>query len=203
MTPAETPKTPREIADKIAQEHAHPTLYRQAALADAIEAALAARAPGGTTEAKAAEVNDRGVEAFAKAILHGDAEHQQWLLDAASAWLDEDVLPVTRSGQSSSQMTTTELQALQGLSDLSRAAWNACDMTEDAGAEDIRMERKAFESLSAALDKIDELPDDQPGYTMEAGAKAELALRRLLAASPVQPSPETGYALIQGGEGNG
>jgi len=41
---------------------------------------------------------DRDVLGFARAALHGDEEHQAWLLDAASAWIDGRPLPAVAGG---------------------------------------------------------------------------------------------------------
>lgn len=60
------------------------------------------------------------------------------------------------------------------------AAFHLCDDTADDGGDELRTDRASFDTLSAALDKLDELPDDQPGYVMEGPAKAAWALRALL-----------------------
>lgn len=36
---------------------------------------------------------DRGVKAFARAVLHGNQEHQDWLIAAADAWVAGEPLP--------------------------------------------------------------------------------------------------------------
>jgi hypothetical protein len=68
------------------------------------------------------------------------------------------------------------------LIEVARAAFTAADNTEDAGdPEFVKMDRAGYDALSAELDKLDDLPDDQPGYTMSGPARAEWALRVLLA----------------------
>ncbi|MGD1826920.1 hypothetical protein A203_16590 [Chromobacterium violaceum] len=41
-----------------------------------------------------------------------------------------------------------------------------------------------FDEVCGALDKLDELPDDKPGYTLGPAGKAEWVLRRLLSSTP-------------------
>ncbi|AZW31530.1 hypothetical protein L506_2294 [Bordetella bronchiseptica GA96-01] len=73
-------------------------------------------------------------------------------------------------------LSGVERQAVTGLIAVARAAFTFCD---DALAQ--------FEQLGEALDLLDELPDDQPGYSMGPSNRAEWALRRLLggASAPV------------------
>lgn len=76
-------------------------------------------------------------------------------------------------------LSDLERAALEGLLSLAYASWNLADNTGDDG-NGLMVEQADFQQLSDALDRLDELPDDQPGYTMEAAAKARWALRRLL-----------------------
>lgn len=76
-------------------------------------------------------------------------------------------------------ITDTERAAIEGLLALAYQAWNAADNSEDRGTYHV-VEDDDFKALSAALDALDDLPDDQPGYTMAEAAKARWALRRLL-----------------------
>jgi hypothetical protein len=70
---------------------------------------------------------------------------------------------------------------VRDLIDVARAAFTAADDTEDAGDPDfVKMDRAGYDALSAALDVLDELPDDQPDVTMSGPARAEWALRALL-----------------------
>lgn len=92
-------------------------------------------------------------------------------------------------------LTPLELKAIRGLITLARAAWNAVDngeevpahsFPEDASGEQAPMfdsvliDNDFARPMFAALNELDKLPDDRPGYTMEAATRAEWALRRLL-----------------------
>lgn len=79
-------------------------------------------------------------------------------------------------------LSAIERQAIDGLLDVALQAWWA---TDDA-ADDV-IEPEGTRRLSSALDKLDQLPDDQPGYVMEVAAKARWALRGLIAG---QTAPE-------------
>ncbi|WP_127158448.1 hypothetical protein [Xanthomonas arboricola] len=79
-----------------------------------------------------------------------------------------------------------EVSVIEALLDLAFAAWSLADDAED-NDETLTVDRAGFDKLSECLDKLDALPDDQPGYIMEAAAKARWALRRLLATHP-QPA---------------
>ncbi|WP_349782365.1 hypothetical protein [Xanthomonas arboricola] len=79
-----------------------------------------------------------------------------------------------------------ELQVIESLLGLAYAAWNLADNAQDL--EDCHgVDNHDFTALSTALDELDALPDDQPGYVMESAAKARWALRQLLATHP-QPA---------------
>jgi len=49
------------------------------------------------------------------------------------------------------------------------------------------LEYTDFVAMSDALDALDELPDDQPGYTMSEPAKARWALRGLIGQRDAAP----------------
>ena len=85
-------------------------------------------------------------------------------------------------------LALVERQALEALCAVAVAAFHAADDSSDNG-NIIEVQRADFEALDAALDLLDELPDDQPGYTMTPGAKAKWALRRLLDAAPALEAP--------------
>ncbi|SUW10769.1 Uncharacterised protein [Bordetella bronchiseptica] len=101
-----------------------------------------------------------------KITLDGETRTVGDILDHADRALAS--APVALSG--------VERQAVTGLITVARAAFTFCD---DALAQ--------FEQLGEALDLLDELPDDQPGYSMGPSNRAEWALRRLLgvASAPV------------------
>lgn len=77
----------------------------------------------------------------------------------------------------------TQQKALAGLVQVARAAWHAADDSEERCGDDGRehvVQSNDFDDLSNALDALEELPDDQPGYVMYGPAKAEWALRDLM-----------------------
>lgn len=76
--------------------------------------------------------------------------------------------------------SSLEAKALEGLLKLAYAAWCLADDSEDLGDGYHKVDHANFKKLCDALDVLDEFPDDQPGYTMEAAATARWALRRLL-----------------------
>lgn len=71
------------------------------------------------------------------------------------------------------------VEVIESLLQVAYAAFTLADDTEDDG-ESLTVTRSDFYALSAALDRLDELPDDQPGYVMECAAKARWALRGLI-----------------------
>ena len=50
----------------------------------------------------------------------------------------------------------------------------------DSGGEHVIVEQSAFNELSEALDSLDELPDDKPGYVLGGAAKAAWALHDII-----------------------
>jgi hypothetical protein len=75
--------------------------------------------------------------------------------------------------------------AITMLIEVARSAFHAADNSEDDGdPEWIKVDRASFDAMSDALDKLDTLPDDQPGYVMGPAAKAEWALRALFPTVP-------------------
>jgi len=73
------------------------------------------------------------------------------------------------------------------LLDVVRRAHAAMDNTEDDG-EGLHWNRDDFDALSAAMDKLDDLPDDRPGYVMGPAAKADWALQQLATPAPTAPT---------------
>lgn len=73
----------------------------------------------------------------------------------------------------------THVRVIESLLSVAYAAWNLADDTEDDG-DSLTVARADFDALSTALDQLDDLPDDQPGYVMECAAKARWALRGLI-----------------------
>lgn len=79
--------------------------------------------------------------------------------------------------------------AINALLSVATAAYRAMDSSEERanaiGGEDAEyiIQGNDFTALSAAMDEIDALPDDRPGYTLAGGARASWALRDLFTAS--------------------
>ncbi|MBB3802010.1 hypothetical protein FHR47_002258 [Xanthomonas arboricola] len=86
-----------------------------------------------------------------------------------------------------------EAGVIEALLQLAFAAWSLTDDAADNG-DTLTVERAGFDELSRCLDTLDELPDSQPGYDMEAAAKARWALRRLLATHPQPAAAKDGDA---------
>jgi hypothetical protein len=111
---------------------------------------------------------------------------------AVLAWLK-----VHRSGAASVEAqpvsTTRHAEAINALLAVATAAYEAMDNSEErtnaTGGEDAEyiIQGNDFTALSAAMDDIDALPDDRPGYTLAGGARASWALRDLFTAPPAQP----------------
>lgn len=84
-------------------------------------------------------------------------------------------------------MTTVERTVIEDLLTLTSDVFQALDNSEEREGDDGRehaIDATWFDPVSEALDKLEALPDDQPGYTMDAPAKAGWALRNLLAVPP-------------------
>lgn len=80
-------------------------------------------------------------------------------------------------------ITELQRQAVVGLLNLASAAFNAADDSEEVEGDNGREHRicsSDFDALSDALDALDELPDDQPGYDMTGPARAKWALREVI-----------------------
>ncbi|MGS1064163.1 helix-turn-helix domain-containing protein [Burkholderia glumae] len=78
--------------------------------------------------------------------------------------------------------TPSERAVIDMLIALARATFLALDDSEevvgDDGPQHI-IDSRNFDAVSDALDALNELPDDKPGYTLDAGGKAKWALRNL------------------------
>lgn len=94
-------------------------------------------------------------------------------------------------------LTTGERDVIETLLVLAYKAWCLADDTEDAGGEKLNVVRSDFDALSESLDKLNELPDDQPGYTMGESAKARWALRRILDPLSRQPAAQGERSAFQ------
>lgn len=73
-----------------------------------------------------------------------------------------------------------EARALEALLALAYAAYVAMDDAEEDRAGTHRITKENALALCRALDALDDLPDDRPGYTMAEAAKARWALRSLI-----------------------
>ena len=96
-----------------------------------------------------------------------DAARKSWeVWQARAALAAKTAVPVT------------EHPVVKALLEVAAAADYAMDNTEDDG-KNLTLWRSSFDRLSSAMDALDALPDDQPGYVMGAAAKADWALRGL------------------------
>lgn len=80
-------------------------------------------------------------------------------------------------------LTPNELAAIRALIAVARATYTALDDSEEFVSDDGRchsISGQDFDAVDAALDMLDELPDDKPGEALAPAGKAEWTLRRLL-----------------------
>ncbi|WP_448252852.1 hypothetical protein [Ottowia oryzae] len=94
-------------------------------------------------------------------------------------------------------ITPTELGVIRALIALTRATFIALDDSEEFEGEDGRchsISGQDFDDVEKALDVLDELPDDRPGYTLASYGKAQWALRRILGSET--PSARHGDANV-------
>lgn len=73
-------------------------------------------------------------------------------------------------------MNKAERKVIELLLDVARKAFFAMDSTCDDG-NGLHWDEQCFDELSAAMDKLDDLPDDKPDVIMGPATKAEWALR--------------------------
>lgn len=78
---------------------------------------------------------------------------------------------------------TVEILVVDMLLEIARLAYDAMDGTEE-NDNGLQWARGDFEALSSAMDKLEQLPDDQPGIVMGPAAKAAWALRKTAQAAP-------------------
>jgi len=79
---------------------------------------------------------------------------------------------------------------IEMLLDVVRLAYDGMDGTEE-NEYGLVWDRASFDALSAAMDKLEELPDDQPGYVMGPAAKAAWALQKATHPAPVSTAAAT------------
>jgi hypothetical protein len=79
------------------------------------------------------------------------------------------------------KLSQLEQQALDALLEFAEVSYFAFEDSEEAADSEGRtaIEKDHMEKVWVALDKLDDLPDDQPGYTMGPIAKVQYALRFL------------------------
>jgi hypothetical protein len=109
-----------------------------------------------------------------------------------NCYLGESPCLVAQDSGGEAALSAGERKAIEALLNTAHCAWCIADDTEDSGGECLSVPRDGFDQLSDALDALDTLPDDQPGYTMDAAAKARWALRRLLDTAAEQPAKGEG-----------
>ncbi|HEF4754632.1 TPA: hypothetical protein SAP12_002807 [Burkholderia multivorans] len=81
------------------------------------------------------------------------------------------------------ELTDEQREAIAAMIELTRATFIALDDSEEQEGADGRqhaIDSANFDAVSNALDRLEELPDDKPGETLNAAGKAEWALRALL-----------------------
>lgn len=85
--------------------------------------------------------------------------------------------------------TADERAVIEAILEVAYRAWSAMDNSEEDDGF-VCIERPDIEALSRAMDVLDALPDDRPGYVMKAAAKARWALRGLLASVSANTSAD-------------
>lgn len=102
--------------------------------------------------------------------------------------------PVAQPVEQTRALTDDARAVITMLINLARTTYHALDNSEECTGDDGRFHAiggPEFDEMSDALDALEELPDDRPGYTLAAPGKAEWALRALLtAASPASGETE-------------
>jgi hypothetical protein len=91
-----------------------------------------------------------------------------------------------------------EVAVVKSLIDVVRATFIALDDSEEGCGDDGRIhviDSANFDAVCTAMESLEELPDDQPGYTMDAPGKAEWALRNLFAARSCDDAALAGKAV--------
>ncbi|WBF05234.1 hypothetical protein [Burkholderia phage CSP3] len=155
------------------------------ALCRAIEAyetqpAMAAAAP-------ADERADVKRTAFPEGCRSQECEDCKWAQREGVSLCDgcEELANRTAASPAAESVTDEQRSTINALIELTRATFIALDDSEEREGPDGRehvIDSANFDRISAALDRLEELPDDRPGYTLDAGGKAEWALRAILAA---------------------
>lgn len=93
-------------------------------------------------------------------------------------------------------LTPSELAVIRALVELARVTLLAYGDSEEFEGDHGRchsISGQDFDDVEKALNVLDELPDDKPGYTLAPSGKAEWALRRLLEQAASQSEPLVRY----------
>lgn len=122
-----------------------------------------------------------------------------WAIGRKQCELEDDVL--LAPGQSEAAPVAVgdanpidERSIVLILIEVARTAFRALDDSEEREGSDGRehaIDSRSFDELGEALDRLDFLPDDKPGYTMDGPGRAEWALRKLLSTLALQAVPVT------------
>lgn len=91
-----------------------------------------------------------------------------------------------------------ERAVIDALVNLVLATHDALDDSEEKADGNHIIDGNNFDAVSSALDVLEALPDDQPGYIMGPAAKVQWALRRLLGPSdPIPSQPDEREAIAR------
>lgn len=121
----------------------------------------------------------REVAAMGYGFSAGQEEAEAILMAALSV---HPLYAAPQAGQLSGnagELDAVERQALVGLIEVASSAFHAADESEENDDPDwIYVDKQSMTALCNAVEALDQLPDDCPGYTMGPSGKAEWALRR-------------------------
>ena len=83
------------------------------------------------------------------------------------------------------ELSKDERAAIEALIECASWAFHVADDGEDDGSGTVKVPLSTMKELDAALDKMELLPDDRPGYTMGPSSRAEWALRRFFGGTTI------------------
>lgn len=147
---------------------------------DVWQAALAARQPG---------AQEPVAEIFAAFRADGSLAGTAFTAESAGYWSGCKVVRYT--APTAHGIDLGHARVIEMLLTLAETAYNLADNANDM-AECENVDYTDFVALSDALDALDQLPDDQPGYTMSEPAKARWALRALIGQRDAAPGVGNG-----------
>ncbi|SIO58297.1 hypothetical protein [Paraburkholderia phenazinium] len=163
----------------------------QAALASNKAAAIAVGEPVQTIRFDF--INSDGRE-DSKVISHDEMRERY----AAMYKSAHSIFPPAPVASAEEAVTPVERGVIEDLLALTSAVFQALDNSEEREGDDWRahvIDAPWFDPMCEAMDKLEALPDDQPGYTMDAPAKAEWALRKLFDTHPAAAQPSRAEVL--------